>query len=134
MATTDSKVLPSSPRRPLATPYFHHFRDDTASAAGGVPPPSPICATDFIAAQRHELAPLNGWINRLNQRLNRSIEALVNGSVPIDVLTAVGLIRLQSAVCERARPADPVAQSDRQCWIQVNMRRQSEERLRINCD
>jgi hypothetical protein len=82
--------------------------------------------------QLRELAQLNCRLDKLSNGLDQRVAACLNGGMPIDLFTAVCLIRLRSDVCELARPADPVAQSNWRRWIQVNTRRQPEERRSTN--
>ena len=127
MANLHSKVLPSRKRRPLAASYCQYFQDATASTAGAIPPPWPLNAADFMDVQLRELARLNDRLNRLSQRFNPLIEACITGIVPVDVLTAVCLVRLHGEVHELTGYAEQVTASNYQHWIQVNARRPSEE-------
>ena len=128
MANLHSKVLPSSKRKPPAAYYSPYFQDDTASLAGAVPPPWLLSAADFMDVQLQELVQLNDRLNRLNKRFNPLIEAYITGAVPVDVLTAVGLVCLRGEVHELTGHAEQVTASNYRRWIQVNARRQPEER------
>jgi hypothetical protein len=88
----------------------------------------PLSVTDFMDVQVGELAQLNCRLNRLSQQLNQLIEACVTSRVPVDMFTAVCLLRLQSDVRELTGHAEQVTESNYQRWIQVNARRQPEER------
>ena len=128
MANLHSKVLPSRKRRPPAASYCQYFQDATASTTGAVPPPWPLSAVDFMDVQLRELAQLNDRLNLLSQQLNPLIEACITGRMPVDMFTAVCLLRLPSDVCELTGHAEPVTASNHRRWIQVNARRQLEER------
>ena len=79
--------------------------------------------TDFMDVQLRELARLYDWLNRLNRPFNPLIEACLAGIVPIDVLTAVCLVRWRGEVHELTGYAEQVTVSNYQRWIQVNARR-----------
>ena len=125
MATTDSKVLSSSKRRPLATLYYHYFQDDTDSrTACALPSPFPLSAADCMDAQLRERVQLYDRLNRLSQQFNPPlIEAYIAGTVPADVLTAVCLVRFRHDVHELTRQTGQVMASNQQRWLQVNIRR-----------
>ena len=127
MANLHSKVLPSSKRRPLAASYCQYFQNATASTAGAVPSPWPLSTADFMDLQLRKLQ-LHDRLNRLNQQFNPLIEACFTGTVPIDVLTAVCLVRLRGEVHELTGHAEQVTASNYRRWIQVNARRLPEER------
>ena len=77
--------------------------------------------------QLRELTQLNDRLSQLSKQFNPFIEACLTGTVPIDVLTAVGLVRLRDDVHELTGHAEQVTESHYQRWIQVK-RRQLEER------
>jgi hypothetical protein len=89
--------------------------------------PSSSCrsASSIVVAA---IAQLSDRLNRLNRHFNPFIEACLASIVPIDALTTVCLVRLRGEVHELTGHAEQVTASHYQRWIQVNTRRQPEER------
>ena len=121
MASPHSREFPPRQHKPLGIPAFP---DDTDSrTASALVPPWPLSAADFMDLQLRELARLNDRLNRLNRQFNPFIEACLAGIVPIDVLTAVCLVRLRDEVLELTGHTEQVTASNHQRWIQVSARR-----------
>jgi hypothetical protein len=129
MANPHSREFPPCQRLPLV---ISSFSDDTDSrTVSALSPPWPLNAADFMDLQLRELAQLNCRLDKLGNGLDQMVAACLNGSMPIDRFTAVCLIRLRSEVYELARHADPVAPSNWRRWLQMNARRQPEERQKL---
>jgi hypothetical protein len=81
--------------RPLANSCLSY---GDSPIVGIVPLQLPLSAADFMDVQLRELARLNYQLNLLSQRFNPLIEACVTGTVPVNVLTAVYLVRRRGDV------------------------------------